>query len=212
MPGYDPWHEGNLPKPVIYQLPITATDARAVLHPEKHRCNAHTFRELSQRDRHIDLYKAAGRLVLDANQQATLGTMIVPGIIANWVSHYETGSGSSLDAYVLLDVLKAIDDFAHHFKYDCSCKQQPGKTIRKYYRSLSSKGLQRPPEIVAQIVDTLGEDRKHEESKLSAEQTRLDSRLTLIRNRMDAAYADKLDGKIPEDFWDRKMSEWRAEE
>lgn len=74
------------------------------------------------------------------------------------------------------------------------------------------KGLQVPPEIVAQIVETLREDRKHKESKLSAERTRLDSRLTLIRNRMDAAYADKLDGKIPEDFWNRKMSEWRAEE
>jgi len=29
---------------------------------------------------------------------------------------------------------------------------------------------------------------------------------------MDQAYADKLDGKIPEDFWKRKMSDWRAEE
>jgi hypothetical protein len=29
---------------------------------------------------------------------------------------------------------------------------------------------------------------------------------------MDAVYADKLDGKIPEDFWERKMSEWRSEE
>jgi hypothetical protein len=29
---------------------------------------------------------------------------------------------------------------------------------------------------------------------------------------MDAAYVDKLDGKIPADFWDRKMSEWRVEE
>jgi hypothetical protein len=29
---------------------------------------------------------------------------------------------------------------------------------------------------------------------------------------MDAAYSDKLDGKIPEDFWERKMSEWRLEE
>jgi site-specific DNA recombinase len=74
------------------------------------------------------------------------------------------------------------------------------------------KGLQVLPEIVAQVVDTLREDRKHQESKLSAERSRLDSRLTLIRNRMNAAYADKLDGKIPEDFWNRKMSEWRAEE
>jgi hypothetical protein len=29
---------------------------------------------------------------------------------------------------------------------------------------------------------------------------------------MDSAYADKLDGKIPEDFWERKMSDWRMEE
>jgi len=26
------------------------------------------------------------------------------------------------------------------------------------------------------------------------------------------AYADKLGGNIPEDFWERKMSEWRMEE
>jgi hypothetical protein len=77
--------------------------------------------------------------VLDANQQAALGNMIVPGIIANWVSHYETGSGWSLDAYVLLDVLKTCDDFADSFKYYCACKQPLGQRIRRYYKSLSSK-------------------------------------------------------------------------
>jgi catechol-2,3-dioxygenase len=29
---------------------------------------------------------------------------------------------------------------------------------------------------------------------------------------MDAAYMDKLDGKIPEEFWERKMTDWRMEE
>ena len=29
---------------------------------------------------------------------------------------------------------------------------------------------------------------------------------------MDAAYADKLDGKIPEDFWERKMVDFQSEE
>jgi catechol-2,3-dioxygenase len=29
---------------------------------------------------------------------------------------------------------------------------------------------------------------------------------------MDDAYTDKLDGKIPEDFWERKMSDWRMDE
>jgi len=50
------------------------------------------------------------------------------------------------------------------------------------------------------------------QSKLGAERSRLESRLKSIRKRMDAAYTDKLDGKIPEDFWERKMDEWRAEE
>ena len=74
------------------------------------------------------------------------------------------------------------------------------------------KGLQVPPMVVSEIVAALHEDQKQALGKVSAEQTRLDSRLTAIRHRMDAAYSDKLDGKIPEDFWERKMSEWRMEE
>ena len=87
----------------------------------------------------VELYRAANRLVLDPQQQASFGAMIVPAIIANWVAHYETGSGSSLDAYVLLGVLKSCEDFADCFKYDCSCKQSSGNTVRRYYRNLSSK-------------------------------------------------------------------------
>jgi site-specific DNA recombinase len=74
------------------------------------------------------------------------------------------------------------------------------------------KGLQVPSEVVSQIVATLREDQKQAMGKVSAERTRLEARLTGIRNRMDAAYVDKLDGKIPVDFWERKMSEWRMEE
>ena len=29
---------------------------------------------------------------------------------------------------------------------------------------------------------------------------------------MDGAYTDKLASKIPEDFWERKMADWRSEE
>jgi hypothetical protein len=29
---------------------------------------------------------------------------------------------------------------------------------------------------------------------------------------MDGAYTDKLEGKIPEDCWERKMADWRREE
>jgi hypothetical protein len=48
--------------------------------------------------------------------------------------------------------------------------------------------------------------------RVSAERTRLESRLTAVRNRIDAAYIDKLDGKISEDFWERKTNDWNTEE
>jgi hypothetical protein len=69
-----------------------------------------------------------------------------------------------------------------------------------------------PPEVVSDIVATLRDDQKQAAGKVSADRTALESKLTGIRNRMDAAYADKLDGKIPEDFWERRMSDWRMEE
>jgi site-specific DNA recombinase len=33
-----------------------------------------------------------------------------------------------------------------------------------------------------------------------------------VRKRVDQAYTDKLDGKISEDFWQRKAAEWQMEE
>jgi site-specific DNA recombinase len=74
------------------------------------------------------------------------------------------------------------------------------------------KDLRVPSEVVNQIVDTLRKDQEQTENRLSAERTRFESRLTGIRNRIDAAYIDKLDGKISEEFWCRKTGEWTLEE
>ncbi len=68
-----------------------------------------------------------------------------------------------------------------------------------------------PEEVVSQIV-SLRKDQQQSASKVNAERSRLEARLTAIRKRMDDAYNDKLDGKIPEDYWERKMSDWRMEE
>ena len=54
--------------------------------------------------------------------------------------------------------------------------------------------LRVPPEI--QIRAKLRGDQKKAQGKVGAEQTRLGSSLSAIRNRMDAAYLDKLNGKI----------------
>jgi hypothetical protein len=61
-------------------------------------------------------------------------------------------------------------------------------------------------------VATLRNDQQHAVGKVEAERSRLEARLTGIRNRMDGAYTDKLDGKISEEFWERKMADWRMEE
>ncbi len=74
------------------------------------------------------------------------------------------------------------------------------------------KHLQVPPAVVTRIVDALREEQSGPALKVKAERSRLEGRLTAIRTRMDKAYSDKLDGKIPEDFWERKMSDWRTEE
>ena len=74
------------------------------------------------------------------------------------------------------------------------------------------KGLRVPQEIVSRIVSTLHKDRQQTINKTIAERSRLETRLATIRKRMDDAYTDKLDGKIPEDFWERKIrtiGEWK---
>jgi hypothetical protein len=74
------------------------------------------------------------------------------------------------------------------------------------------KNIQVPDDVMHRIQESLnqGEERARVES--AAQRDRLEKRLSAVRRRMDQAYADKLDGKIPEEFWERKMSEWRAED
>ena len=83
----------------------------------------------------IDLHDRAGTLVLDAHQKLDHGNVHVPAIVGNWVSHYETGSGSSLSAAVLSGVVTSIDALSECFRYD---DNSSGNTVRKWYSSLSN--------------------------------------------------------------------------
>ena len=74
------------------------------------------------------------------------------------------------------------------------------------------RGLQVPVEIAQQIVAAVADDDDQARERQQVERDRLDGRLRTIHTRMDAAYTDKLDGKIDEDFWQRKMSDWKVEE
>ena len=69
-----------------------------------------------------------------------------------------------------------------------------------------------PPEVAQRIAKAMERDHVDVGARVAQERARLTRELTALRTRMDAAYTDKLDGKISEEFWQRKQAEWSAEE
>ncbi len=69
-----------------------------------------------------------------------------------------------------------------------------------------------PDDALAQLQKSLGDAEKNVRQDKKQQQERLQQRLTAVRRHIDQAYLDKLDGKISEDFWRRKTSEWQQEE
>ena len=69
-----------------------------------------------------------------------------------------------------------------------------------------------PEEVVQSISASL--QRVHVQSRNDGMQARarLERELAALHVRMDAAYTDKLDGKITEEFWQRKQTDWQTEE
>ncbi len=80
----------------------------------------------------VDLYHAAGRCVLSAQQITDLQNHHMPSIMANYVSHYETGAGNPFNANALLGVLQSVDQLANCFRVIDPATNQPGQ----YYRRL----------------------------------------------------------------------------
>jgi site-specific DNA recombinase len=74
------------------------------------------------------------------------------------------------------------------------------------------KDIHIPDSVLAQLQKSLLNNRTHEEGARREQAERLAQRLAQVNRRMDQAYQDKLDGKIGEDFWERKSSEWQIEE
>lgn len=74
------------------------------------------------------------------------------------------------------------------------------------------KDIHIPDAVLGSLQESLRNDQDRSEAWRRDEQARIQKRLTGIRSRMDRAYLDKLDGKISEDFWQRKATEWQQEE
>ncbi len=68
-----------------------------------------------------------------------------------------------------------------------------------------------PDEVLEKIENSLERESARSRNASAQQRGRLEQQLAVIQRRMDQAYSDKLDGKIPEEFWQRKMTDWQAE-
>jgi hypothetical protein len=100
------------------------------------------------------------------------------------------------------------------------CSQGRGKCALPYMREQDVsdrlgdllKGIYVPETVARTIVGSLQADNTRAESARQQRINDVRQRLTALRTRMDQMYEDKLDGKIDEEFWTRKMNEWREQE
>ena len=68
-----------------------------------------------------------------------------------------------------------------------------------------------PEEVAQSIGASLQKVHVQMRNQAEQERARLERELAVLYNRMDAAYKDKLDGKITEDFWQRNQADWQTE-
>ena len=73
------------------------------------------------------------------------------------------------------------------------------------------KGIYIPDDVAAQLTDSLDGLSARSASQMREQLESLKQRLTSIQRRIDRAYLDKLDGKVSENFWQRKATEWQME-
>jgi site-specific DNA recombinase len=69
-----------------------------------------------------------------------------------------------------------------------------------------------PDAILGQLERSLLNDKGREEATRRQQKERSEQRLAILRHRLDQAYQDKLDGKINNEFWERKSAEWQLDE
>lgn len=80
----------------------------------------------------VDIYSRAGVCVLSSQQINDIQNTHVASIVANFVSHYETGAGTPFGAYPLLGVLASIDDLSDCFTY----MDNGSPPVKRFYKRL----------------------------------------------------------------------------
>ena len=74
------------------------------------------------------------------------------------------------------------------------------------------KNIYIPDDVLLNLNNSLTQEQMTSRSEKKQQRERLQQRLSSVLRHIDQSYLDKLDGKIEEDFWRKKTSEWRMEE
>jgi site-specific DNA recombinase len=93
----------------------------------------------------------------------------------------------------------------------CALPYMPEPEVSKQLGEVL-KDIYVPEQIVHAIVDSIASGQSRAEAERRERLAGIRQRLAALRTRMDQMYEDKLDGKIEEEFWSRKMTEWRTQE
>ena len=78
--------------------------------------------------------------------------------------------------------------------------------------AITLRNIHIPDDVLLQLEKSLLNDKGQQEAIRKEQAERLKQHLGTVRRRLDQAYLDKLDGKITEDLWNRKSTEWLSEE
>ena len=74
------------------------------------------------------------------------------------------------------------------------------------------KNIHIPDNVLQRIQESLKSEQVRMRKQSAQQQQDLEQRLASVQRLLDQAYIDKLEGKIPEDFWERKSADWRTQE
>jgi site-specific DNA recombinase len=100
------------------------------------------------------------------------------------------------------------------------CTGYKGKCPEKYVREEEMarqfgealRLIQMDSEVIEWVVTALKESHGDEKRYHDEMIAKLQKEYQKLQDRIDAMYVDKLDGKVPQEFFDRKNSDWRAEQ
>jgi site-specific DNA recombinase len=98
-----------------------------------------------------------------------------------------------------------------HGRGKCDLPYMPESKVSDHLGDVL-KGICVPDHVARTIVESLENDHGTANSERLRKLSEAKLRLSALRSRMDRMYEDKLDGKIDEEFWNRKMADWRTEE